>query len=168
MPFSTSSMIGVDLTNASSTALLALNTKVMGSDNSEWSYVIAAAAATITTGQCVYVASQGTANLMTTAQVAAATAGMDIGWAQFNIPAGQYGFVAKRGTNLYVVCSGTTPPNASLAFSATSGALVTSLLAAVGNTAAGIYITTSASTGTVSVTTAIVMWPRAVAGVPLG
>ena len=140
--FVTSSMIGVDLVNSGSTALFALNTKVLGSDNSEWSYVIATAA--LTTGQCVYIAPQGT----------------------FGV--GAYGFVALRGMNLYIVCSGTAGPNTSLAFSATPGAFVTSLLAAVGNTAAGIFITTSASTGTVVPTLGIVTWPRAVAGVALG
>ena len=164
--FVTSSMIGVDLVNSGSTALFALNTKVLGSDNSEWSYVIATAA--LTTGQCVYIAPQGTANLMTTAQVAAATAGMQMGFAQGTFGVGAYGFVALRGMNLYIVCSGTAGPNTSLAFSATPGAFVTSLLAAVGNTAAGIFITTSASTGTVVPTLGIVTWPRAVAGVALG
>ena len=159
-------MIGVDLTTAGTTQLFALNTPVRGSDNSEWNYVIATG--TLATGNCVWIAPLGTANAMTTAQVAAATAGMQIGFAQFNMPQGQYGFVATRGMNLYIGVSGTTPPNASLAFSAIAGGLVTSLLAAVGHTAAGIYITTSGSTGTYVAATGIVVWPRAVAGVPLG
>ena len=159
MAFTTSSQIGVDLNNASSTQLFTLNQSVLGSDDSLWQYVVATAA--LVTGQLVAIQPQGTAIPLSTGFVAASTGGLDIGVAQFPISSTQYGFVAKKGTNLYILCSGTVPPTTQVAFSATSGALVTSLLAAVGNTAAGIYITTSASTAGLSCAIGIVTFPRA-------
>lgn len=162
MAYVTQSTIGVDLNNPSSTALFTLGQKVLGSDNSEWHYVIATG--TLTTGQLVYINTLGTAAALTTAQVAAnTTGGLDIGFVQFTMPQGQYGFVAKRGTNLYVLCTGTVPGGAALGFAAAAGTLQTAGAVAVGNTAAGIFVTTSASTATASVTTAIVTFPRAVA-----
>lgn len=158
MPFSTSSQIGVDLNNASSTQLFTLNQSVLGSDDSLWQYVLASAA--LVTGQIVAIQPQGTALPVTTGNIAASTAGLDLGVAQFAFSAGYYGFVAKKGTNLYILCSGTVPPTTQVAFSATSGALVTSLLAAVGNTAAGFFITTSASTAGLSTAIGIVTFPR--------
>ena len=37
----TSSIIGVDLNNAGTTQLFALGTKVFGTDDSEWEYILA-------------------------------------------------------------------------------------------------------------------------------
>ena len=161
MAFPTGSMIGADLQNPSSTALFTLNTPVMGSDNYRGQYVIATG--TLTTGTVVYIASGGTANALTTAQVASDATGLDLGFVQFTMTQGQYGFVAKSGTNLYVLCTGTVPGGAALGFAAAAGTLQTAGAVAVGNSAAGIFVTTSASTATASVATAIVTFPRAVA-----
>ena len=165
MAFATSSILGASFTAADSTALFALNTKALGSDNSEFQYVIATG--TLTTGMCVYINTAGTAAAFTTAQLnAAVTGGIDLGFAQFTMVQGSYGYVAKRGTNMYVLCSGTVPGGSPVAFGPIAGALVTSLLAAAGQTAAGIFVTTSASTATQSVAVAILTYPRPLAGVP--
>ncbi len=158
MAFVTSSQIGVDLNNASATQLFTLNNQVTGSDGSVWQYALSTAV--LVTGQLVFIQPQGTAVPLSTGNIAASTAGLNIAVAQFAVSSSQYAFFAKQGTNLYLLCSGTVPPTTQLAFSATSGALVTSLLAAVGNTAAGIYVTTSASTAGLSCAVGIVTFPR--------
>ena len=168
MSFTTSSQIGVDLNNPSSTALFTLGQKVLGNNDSEWTYVIATG--TLTTGMCCSIFSAGTAYAFTTAllnggDTAGTTGFLDLGFAQFTIPQGQYGFVARRGINMYVACTGTVPP-VPVAFSPTAGVLITALAAAVGMTAAGIFITTSASTATLSVAQAIITYPRGVAATP--
>ena len=170
MPFVTSSVLGVDLNNSSTTALFALNQKVLGSDNSEWQYVIATG--TLTTGMTVYINTAGTAAAFGTAQLnALVTGGADLGFAQYTIAQGSYGFVAKQGTNLYVMCSGTVPGGAALGWGVpgaqgNTGALCTAGLVGVGTTAAGIFITTSASTAGISVATGIVTFPRPAASAP--
>ena len=172
MPYATSSQIGVDLNNPTSTALFTLGYKVFGTDNSEWEYVIATG--TLTTGMSVYINTLGTAQCFGTAQLnALATGGADLGFAQFTIPQGQYGFVAKRGTNLYIMCSGTVPGGAALGWGApaaqgSTGALCTGGFVAAGQTAGGIFITTSASTAGISLATGIVTWPRPVTSAPIG
>lgn len=165
MAFPTSSILGASFTASDTTALFALNTKALGSDNSEFQYVIATG--TLTTGMCVYINTAGTAAAFTTAQLnSAITGALDLGFTQFTLVQGAYGFVAKRGTNMYVLCSGTVPGGAGVGFGPIAGALVTSLLVAVGQTAAGIFITTSASTATQSVATAILTYPRPLVGIP--
>lgn len=166
--YATSSMIGVDLQNASTTQLFALNTKVLGTNDSEWHYVIATA--TLATGQFVVILANGTAAISTTSILEGAgadgTTGMlDIGCAQFPISAGQYGFVAKKGNNMYMRCSGTVPPGPVSIVE--SGTLVSSLISDDGMTAAGVMIYASASTAGVSVTSGMLAYPRPRLAVPL-
>ncbi len=166
MAFSTSSTLGVDLNNASATQLFTLNQKVIGSDDSEWTYVIATAS--ITTGAFVYIAPQGTANLLNAAYAAAATAGASIGVAQFTISAASYGFVAKRGSNLYALVTGSLAPPAQVGYGSL-GVIGTSLLMAAGATAAGVFMWQSANSATNSVVQGLMLtFPRTalVTGVP--
>ncbi len=153
-----SSLIGASLTTSSTTALFGLGTRAMGG-GAEWEYVFSSA--TMATGRICYISPDGTALPVTTGNVAASTAGMKLGVTQFLMSAGEYGFVATYGGEIYIACSGTVPPTVQVAFSATSGVLVTSLAAAAGNTAAGFFITTSASTATVSVAKGFITYPRA-------
>ena len=164
MSFSTSSILGVDLNNASTTQLFTLNQKVTGNDSTEWQYVYATAA--LATGQFVAINTGGTANIftgvsaLTGAGVLGTTGNLDIGVAQFTVAAGSYAFIAKRGFNLYVACSGTILPNTGMGFG-TGGQLVPEASVAVNATAFGIAITnTAASTATASVATAILTYPR--------
>ena len=165
MAFATSSILGADFNNSSTTQMFALNTKALGNNDSEFHYVIATAA--LATGQICYIQFQGTADVMTTGAWAGAglpvgvSGNMDIGIAQTAIAAGSYGWVAKKGQNLYVLCSGTCPSGVPVGFT-NSGTLVTAGNVAVSLTAMGIFITTSASTGTASVANALVTYPRAI------
>lgn len=165
MAFATSSQIGVDLANASTTQIFALGTKVLGSDNSEWEYVLASGS--ITTGQFVQVIGSGTAGVLLTSNLVFNSAALDLGVAQFTISAGLFGFVAKRGRNLYALVSGSSVPGGNSWAYGPLGAMVTSLLAAVGNSAAGIFLTTSSNPAVAASTVVVqgltMVWPRAVA-----
>jgi len=170
MPFVTSSMLGVDLNNASTTQLFALNTHCLGSGDSEWTYVYATAA--LTTGQIVNIFAGGTAIALTTAILGGAPTGatgpLNIGVVQFPISSSQYGFVAKRGTGLQVQVSGTCPIGlaAGYSYAATGGSLVTAGLA-VASTAMGFFPYTSGAsanggaTAGLSIMLAVVQFPRA-------
>jgi len=163
MPFVTSSVLGVDLNNASTTQLFALNTKVLGSDNSEWSYVYATAA--LATGQFVSVNKGGTANIFTSvsaligAGVDGTTGNIDIGVAQFTVAASSYAWIVKRGQNVYVACSGSCIPGTGLAFG-TGGQLVPMADAAAGATALGVATVSALGTATANVGLAILSYPR--------
>lgn len=164
MAFPISSILGASFTSSNTTALFALNQKALGSDNSEFQYVIATG--TLVTGQCVYINTAGTAAALSTAQLASSVTGaLDLGFAQFQMLQGEFGFVAKRGTNMYVLCSGTVPGGIDVGFAA-EGVLVTSLLVGVSMTAAGIFVSTSASTAGRSTATAILTYPRPLVGHP--
>ena len=94
------------------------------------------------------------------------TGNLDLAVVQTNVPQGQYAWAARRGLNLYVASTGTIPVGAAVAFMPTAGAIGTSLLAAVGQTAAGVFVTTSSSTATAAVCQATLHWPRPLVGVP--
>lgn len=162
MAFATSSQIGVDLNTASTTQLFALNYKVFGTDNSEWTYVLASGS--ITTGQFVQVIGGGTAGVFLTANLVYNSLALDIGVAQFTISSGSYGFVAKRGSNLYARFQGSSVPGGYGVAFATGGAICTSLAAAAGNSAAGVYMTTSSNPAVagdnVVVQGLTLVWPR--------
>ena len=164
----TSSMIGVDFNNPSSTALFGLGTTCLGNQGSEWIYCVSTGA--LTTGQFVAVFPSGTAYALTTALVAGAdtagtTGNLDLGAIQTNCPQGQFAWVARKGLNMYVATTGTIPP-VPVAFSPSAGVLITALAAAVNHTAAGIFITTSASTATAATAFATLQYPRAITSTP--
>ena len=159
MPSVTSSMIGVDLNNPSSTQLFALNTKVFGTQDSEWQYCIATG--TLATGMFVQISQAGTAIALTTAIQNAATVPLDIGVAQYTVPQGQWAYIAKRGQSLYVACTGTIPQGVAVGLAPSSnGVLTTGGAAIAGSTMAGIFLYASASTATASIAQATLQWPR--------
>jgi len=168
MAFVTSSVLGASLTSSDSTALFALNSIVHGSDDSEWQYIIATG--TITTGRLVTIGAAGTAIVATTANLINPGAGVGyaVGVTQFQLLQGEYGFVAKRGQNMILACTGTVAPGNVLYLANELGVIAT---AATSATLAGIYITTSASTATLStMARAILSYPRCVnaSATPLG
>ena len=162
MATQTSSLIGVSLTAADSTAQFAMGTRVNGTDGTVFQYVYASN--TMTTGKFVQILCAGTAIPLSGPVVAAATAGLKLGVTQFLMNQGEYGFVATQGGPIYIACSGTVPPTLAVGFAAVSGVIITGGLVAAGATAAGVFITTSASTAGVSVTTGIITYPRGQAG----
>lgn len=161
MPFVTSSILGCDFNNSSATQLFALNTRALGSDNSEWVYV--KATGTLIAGIVASVQAAGTAVAPTTGQLLAPT-GVAGGGAlcvpQTTALQGEFVWAATRGQNLILACSGTVAPAAVVYLGGdTQGALTTT---SGSSTMAGIYITTSASTATLSqMARGTITYPRA-------
>ena len=162
MAFATSSQIGVDLNSASTTQLFALGYRVTGSDDSIYEYVLASGS--ITTGQFVQVIGGGTAGVFLTANLVYNSLALDIGVAQFTISAGSYGFVAKQGRNLYALFQGSSIPGGYGVAFATGGAICTSLMAAAGNSAAGLFMTNSSNPAVAAATVVVqgltMVWAR--------
>lgn len=156
MAVHTSSVLGASLVAPDTTKLFALGTRIHGTDDTWWEYV--EATSTLTTGELCLVNPNGSALLATTALLAApGVQGLDIGFPQFTISEGEFGFVAKQGRKLYVLCTGT------IAAGTQVGVVFNGRLGpnpAVGQTMAGVHITTSASTAEASVAIATVTWPR--------
>ena len=161
MPFfTTQSAIGVDFNTTNTTALFTLNDIKLGSGDSEWIYVKASGA--LLTGQMVTIAANGTAILANTTQLLAQGTqnANNIGFVQGNFADQDFGWVARRGVGMSVMCSGTAAPNAILYLvTASNGGLSTT---AGSGTLAGILLLASASTASLVITTAILTWPRCV------
>lgn len=160
MAVSTSSLIGANFAATGTTQLYALGTRANGTDGSVWEYV--QASGTFTTGQLVRLTPTGTAFNFITAYAVITADGIDIGFAQQTVSQGEYGWVAKQGRSMYVLCTGTCTAGGPVGISAGGGRLENAPVVAVGHTLFGIYITTSASTGTASVGVATLTWPRVV------
>jgi len=168
MAFTTSSVLGANLQGSSATQLFTLNQIMHGSDGSEWQYVVTTG--TLTTGLLVMINANGTALSASTANLIAPGAGIgySLGVTQFQLLGTEFGFVARRGHNMIVASTGSLNfPNV-LYLSPTIGVIATGATSA---TLAGIYITTSASTATLStIGRAILNYPRCVnaSATPLG
>ena len=171
MAFATSSVLGVDLNNSSTTALFTLNQRVLGDNNSEWVYVIATG--TITTGKFVSIQAAGTAIAPSTGQLMAPTGvagGGEIGCIQCQALQGEYAWVATRGHNMIIACTGTIAPGVVVYL---GGDVAGVIGGATSCTMAGIFVTTSASTLQATPTTTArgtLVYPRlfSAAATPLG
>jgi len=157
-----SSLIGANLNASDSTALFALGTVAVTTNGGRYQYV--AATSTLVTGALVLINPAGTAEILLTAKLTANANGIDIGAAQAQINQSEFGWVAKQGQNLYILCTGTCTAASGngFAFSANSGRLQNAPAVGVGQTALGIWLTTSASTATASVAVGTLTWPRSV------
>ena len=167
MATQTSSLIGADLTGlGGSTALFALGSVAFGTGGSEWQYV--EATSTLVTGKLVIINSAGTAKVLTSARFTAFASGVDIAAAQNLINQGEFGWVAKRGRDLYVLTSASLTAGtyeAGYGIGANSGRLIAGTNIAAGNTLFGIWITSSVLTADVAAgvpTLAVFQWPRMV------
>jgi len=160
MAFSTSSILGVDLSGVGgSTQLFALGTPALGSGDTYWTYV--EATATFVTGEIVLVNPTGTAKTLISSLLTANADGYDLGFCQNVINQGEFGWVAKRGRDVYVLVTGTltAASDNGLALGANSGRLVAGT--AGGNTLFGVVLTESVSaSGVRSVSKAVLTWPR--------
>ena len=159
--YTNSSMIGVDLNNASSTALFAVGTHILGSQGTEFVYV---QANTSIVGQRMVAYQSGTFTCGMASGADLVTNGFVIACAQTSISSQAYGWVCIRGVALTVVstASCTTGPAiiVTLAAAAATGMLSTSISAS--GTMAGISVidatqSTSAAGGTIVVN---MTWPR--------
>ena len=95
----TDGRLGVKLSETHATAQHRVGDIVKGNDGSEWMYVQASAAGTITQYDCVAIQASATAAPVTHAL---ARAGHTIGIAQVAFATAEYGWVAINGQNLIV------------------------------------------------------------------
>lgn len=148
-----SSVIGVDLNNTSSTATHALGTVVQGSDGTQWVYVQANNA--IEQYDVVTIDEDFQCDCAT---IALALTGSQIGFAQVAFADDEYGWVPVRGLgNMLVSVSAHSTLNTVLYIGTVSGHLSTTASSA---TVAGVAIQTASTTSAVSTPEVIATWPR--------
>lgn len=150
----TDGMIGVDLNTTTTEAQFAPGTRVKGSNDSVWVYVLANGA--ISTGECVQVTSSGTATRATTA--GPRTSVDELAFAQRAFADEEYGWVAQHGSGMTIAVSGTTSQG-TLYIASTSGKLSGT---SASSTIAGVVITSISSTATTTTTTGVLTWPRSI------
>ena len=150
----TSSIIGVDLDNTSTTQLFALGTHVLGSGNTEWVYVQIGATA-VTAYKAVAFNNAYTCGM---ASVTDLLNGLQIGVAQTAMATSAYGWVAIRGNTLGVLGS-TSATLAPQGIFLHGTGLVDNQVSASG-TLAGIAFVSVAQTAGVTVSGMLLSWPR--------
>jgi hypothetical protein len=152
--FVNSSAVGVDLNNGNATALFALGTHVLGTNDSEWVYV--QANTSIVANTLVAFNSTYTCGMASGADVISIA--NQIATAQTSISSQAFGWVAIRGVGLTVSQTGTTSV-ISAVYVAASGVPTgfLSLQISASNTLSGITLA-----GTVSSTLGVfnLSWPR--------
>lgn len=160
-----SSLIGANLNTSDSTALFAVGTIAEATNGTRFEYVCCSG--TFTTGYMVMVTPDGSAWAYTTAMMTqgiAGVAGQDMGWIQGIVNQGEYGWAAKQGRDIYVLCTGTMTAASTVGVAvASTGRLRNQPSGEANSTLMGVYITTSASTATASVAVATITWPRPIA-----
>lgn len=156
-----SSLIGANLAGSDATALFTLGTVAEGTGGSWFEYC--EFTATQITGRLVLISPDGTAVGLLTAKLTASAIGYDIGAVQNVVNQGEFGWVARKGRQMYVSITGTLTAGGEVAFAAAGGKLENVAGAGVGQTAFGIWITTSDSAASlVKATLATLLWPRSV------
>jgi len=160
--YSTSSQVGVDLNNQSSTSLFALGTKVFGTNNTEWIYVETLTA--VTANKVVGINATFTCGMQSVADM---DAGYTLGFPQIAISASSFAWVALRGENLYVMMTGSSTLIQGVVPICLGGSAVStgmaSMVATSTGTLAGIAISAQGSAGQTATATAypcIITWPR--------
>lgn len=146
--------IGVNLNGTTSAALVALGTRVNGSNDSMWIYVLANGA--ISVGDCVQIASTGTATRATT--TGPRTSVDELGFAQVAFADGEYGWVAQHGSGMTIATTGTISQG-TMYIGVTSGKLSN---VSGSSTIAGVVVTNNSATATTTTTTGVLTWPRSI------
>lgn len=159
--FTTQSLIGAAFDTPGSTADFTLLTKANGNNDSEWVYVIMTG--TATTGNLVAINNAGTARLAGGTLFLATFTAVEFGFAQTTILQGQYGWVAKRGNNMYVSASGTI--SADTVYIAQTSGWISNV--AISGTLLGVQVLAGVSSTAVNgnVCTAVLTYPRSGSGV---
>lgn len=155
MAYQVGSKVGVDLTQSQTAAQFSPGDRVDGSANSKWVYVYASGAVAL--GDCVTVTATGTAATATATR--AADPAHELGFAQFAIGAGEYGWVAQAGQGLTVAVSATAANNTVLYVATTAGKLSTT---ASSGTLTGVQIANVSSTATTTTTTGTLTFPKCI------
>lgn len=116
--YATSGLIGPRLTDTTTTADYKLGQRVQGTDGTEWVYCVSSGA--ITQYQAVGINEDFDAYSLTSTLAAQSDA---IGFAQNAFAAGEYGWVAVRGTNIKVRTKASAVADTQLWTTASAGVL---------------------------------------------
>jgi len=144
--YATSGQLGADPSSQSATALFALGTHLLGSNNTEWVYV--QAQTTISSVSWVAFNATYSAGM---ASAGDANAGLPIGLSNTVISASSYGWIAIRGNGLTGRFTGTgslaqTSGELHLASSAAqTGLMMVGTVGTASNTVLGVYLASTAS-----------------------
>ena len=158
--YPSSSLIGADLNNVSTTQLFVLGTTMEGSDGTLWQYTQA-----ITSVSAYAVVAINPSGVCAMASVADAASGLQLAVAQVAIPASSYGWVPVHGVGgasgtLQVLCSSTMSGGSALYFGTRTG--VVSIQASGSATANGIIVYGASGTDHALTTSlpCVITWPR--------
>jgi hypothetical protein len=159
--FTQSPNIGVDLNNQSATALFALGTHVLGTQDTEWVYC--QANTSISARTMIAFTALGSAGMASGADL---LAGAQLATAQTTVSVSSFFWAAIRGIGLTVLTTGSCTSVAQGVFLASTG-IPTGVLSNVGSasgTLAGVSFTdTTNQTATSTFTVATLSWPRGAA-----
>ena len=155
-----SSRIGVDLNNTSTTALFALGETVEGSDGTLWEYV--QASTSVSAYAVVAIAQSGTCAM---ASVVDATSGRQLAVAQNAFAANDYGWVPIRGTGgglnqMRVLCSGTMSGGSALYVGSRTGVVSIQVSGSATLRGVVVYGASAVDEATVTSLPCVISWPR--------
>lgn len=143
-------------TLASTPAPVAVGQAAMGTDNTEYVFVLAGEA--IVQYAAVAISEAGTATVLTLAKAQQLS---PYGFAQVAIPNGYYGWVARRGQNLGVLARSGSLANVACYISNVSAGRITttSVRSTSGGTLVNLVLTTSGTASPSGATVAKASWP---------
>lgn len=156
-----SSTIGVDLNTFNATALFAVGTHVLGSNNTEWVYV--QANTSIVGQRMVAFNAAYTCGMASGADI---LSGQQLGLAQTSCSSQAFFWVAIRGNGLTVATTGSCTATAQgifLAASATPTGVLSNVASASGTLAGVSFTDVGNQTATATFTTVSLSWPRGAA-----
>ena len=156
--YSTSSQVGVDLNNTSTTQLFALGQQVTGTDESVWVYGQAATSVT-----AYKVCALNTAGAMGMASGADVLGGLTLGVAQTAFAADAYGWIPIKGNGAFgVMTTGScSVGNQTYVAASSSPTGIVSISASGSCTMLGLYLTAVVDTALASVANCVLSYPKA-------
>jgi hypothetical protein len=156
--YANSPLIGVDLNNQSATALFALGTHVLGTQDTEWVYL--QANSSISARTMIAFTVNGSAGMASGADI---LAGSQLATAQTTVSVSSYFWAAIRGIGLSVLTTGNATVTAQgifLAASATPTGVLSNVASASGSVAGIAFTDSTNQTATATYTVATLSWPR--------
>lgn len=151
------SVIGVDTANPSSASSHKLGECAFGGDNTEWVYVQCASSASITQYDTVAIDENYQAEPVTPALL---NVGHGVGFAQAAFTKNQFGWVAKRGSNINARVAASCNADVELYATATAGVLDDAVTTAT-DLVKGVVAVTGTTTSVAKAVEIIATWPRA-------
>ena len=156
--YANSPYAGVDLNNQSATALFALGTHVLGTQDTEWVYL--QANTSISARTMIAFTALGSAGMASGSDL---LNGLQLGTAQTTVSVSSYFWAAIRGIGLTVLTTGSATSVAQgifLAASSTPTGVLSNVASASGSVAGIAFTDVTNQTATATYTVATLSWPR--------